>query len=176
MKIKHIVIIGAGPVGSFMAVLMSKLGLPITVYEKREAFTRSINVKIDNVFFDNVQKVCNQIGIDDQFFNQLNQELRSQNNKILIKTLEEKFKEEAEKLGVKYVKKEIQTFDEAHKEHRDLDPIILDCTGRNSKLRTDKFGDDSENIEENLLEHIVYINFKAHIAKNNISLYPCYEK
>ncbi len=55
-NVGHVVIVGSGPVGSFMAVLTSRLGVKVTVYEKREEFTREINVKIDNGFFKRFSK------------------------------------------------------------------------------------------------------------------------
>jgi 2-polyprenyl-6-methoxyphenol hydroxylase-like FAD-dependent oxidoreductase len=53
-NVNHLVIVGSGPVGSLMAALISQLGIPVTVYEKRNEFTRSINVKIEPIFFKKV--------------------------------------------------------------------------------------------------------------------------
>ena len=46
-EIKKIVIVGGGPVGNFSAVLSRMLGIETVVYEKREDYTREINVKIE---------------------------------------------------------------------------------------------------------------------------------
>ncbi|KFM65025.1 hypothetical protein X975_12583, partial [Stegodyphus mimosarum] len=166
----NVVIAGGGPVGSFMAVLCSLLDLRVTVYEKREQFTRNINLKIESGFFNEVQKVIFRLGIENEFFAKLNEQLQSQRNKILIKDLETKCAEEAKSLGAEYIRCEVESFQELYEKHRTSNPIILDCTGRNSKLRINAFGLDEHNIVSTPLQHAMYINFKAKMA-NGISLY-----
>ncbi|GFQ65475.1 uncharacterized protein TNCT_395021 [Trichonephila clavata] len=168
VKMKNIIIAGSGPVGSFMAVLCAQLGFPVTVYEKREGFTRNINVKIEGPFFKEVQEVLSRLNVKTEFFGKLNEHLHSQRNRILIKELEERFAREAKSLGAKYITREVESFEELYKEHKASDPIILDCTGRNSKLRINEFGPD---IVSSPLQHAMYVNFKAKITDNMSSLY-----
>ncbi|WP_253299871.1 MBL fold metallo-hydrolase, partial [Wolbachia endosymbiont of Chironomus riparius] len=168
---KKIITVGSGPVGSFMAVLCVQLGFQVTVYEKREDFTRNINVKIESNFFKEVQKVLSQLNVKSEFFAKLNEYLRNQKNRILIKELEEKFTKEAKSLGAKYVIREVNSFEELRKEHKDSNPIILDCTGKNSKLRMGEFGSDESNLVITPLQHAMYINFKAKITDRVPSLY-----
>ncbi|GFR28398.1 lactamase_B domain-containing protein [Trichonephila clavata] len=171
VKMKNIIIAGSGPVGSFMAVLCAQLGFPVTVYEKREGFTRNINVKIEGPFFKEVQEVLSRLNVKTEFFGKLNEHLHSQRNRILIKELEERFAREAKSLGAKYITREVESFEELYEEHKASDPIILDCTGRNSKLRINKFGSDKDNIVSAPLQHAMYVNFKAKITDNMSSLY-----
>ncbi|XGA08030.1 MAG: NAD(P)-binding protein [Wolbachia endosymbiont of Xenopsylla cheopis] len=168
---KDIIIVGSGPVGSFIATLCTQLGLNVTVYEKRQEFSRSINIKIENDFFKAVQEVLFQLNIETEFFAKLNEHLHNQKNRILIKDLEERFITEAKSLGAKYIIGEVESFKELHKEYKDLNPLILDCMGRNSKLRISEFGPDQDNIVTTLLQHAMYINFKAKVTGNISSLY-----
>ncbi|XP_035213585.1 uncharacterized protein LOC118187457 [Stegodyphus dumicola] len=165
-----VIIAGGGPVGSFMAVLCSLLDLRVTVYEKREQFTRNINLKIESGFFNEVQKAVFRLGIENEFFAKLNKQLQNQGYKILIKDLETRCAEEAKSLGAEYIRYEVNSFQELYEKHRTSNPIILDCTGRNSKLRINAFGLDEHNIVSTPLQHAMYINFKAKMA-NGISLY-----
>lgn len=55
------VIVGGGPVGNFSAVLISMLGIKCTVYEKRDSYTREINIKIEKDFFKEVAKTMKRI-------------------------------------------------------------------------------------------------------------------
>ncbi|GBL93267.1 hypothetical protein AVEN_42700-1 [Araneus ventricosus] len=167
---KHIVIVGSGPVGSFMAVLCKQLNFPVTVYEKRKEFTRNINLKIDSDLFKEAQNVVSRLGVKSDFFAKFYDHLQSQKNRILIKEMEERFTTEAKSLGADYKMKEVKSFTELMTEHRTSDPLILDCTGRNSSLRRIMFGDDKDNVETTPLQNAMYINFKA-IIKNATSLY-----
>ncbi|GFR05518.1 lactamase_B domain-containing protein [Trichonephila clavata] len=171
VKMKNIIIAGSGPVGSFMAVLCAQLGFPVTVYEKRPEFTRNINVKLEGNFFREVQEVLSRLNVKTEFFGKLNEHLHSQRNRILIKELEERFAREAKSLGARYITREVESFEELYEEHKASDPIILDCTGRNSKLRINKFGSDKDNIVSAPLQHAMYVNFKAKITDNMSSLY-----
>ncbi|KLT22890.1 pyridine nucleotide-disulfide oxidoreductase [Wolbachia endosymbiont of Armadillidium vulgare str. wVulC] len=165
-NVGHVVIVGSGPVGSFMAVLTSRLGVKVTVYEKREEFTREINVKIDNGFFKKVQQIFDRLEIDSKFFEELNKDLKKSGNKIVIKNLEKKFKEEALSTGnVEYKMEKVKSFEEVDEKHKDENPIILDCTGSNSMLRTNKFGSNRDNMVTIPLQHAMYINLKAKNGK-----------
>ncbi len=82
VKMKNIIIAGSGPVGSFMAVLCAQLGFPVTVYEKREGFTRNINVKIEWPFFKEVQEVLSRLNVKTEFFAELNEYLHKQKNLV----------------------------------------------------------------------------------------------
>ncbi|GFV15638.1 uncharacterized protein TNCV_2043851 [Trichonephila clavipes] len=168
---KNIIIVGSGPVGSFVAVLCAQLGFPVTIYEKRPEFTRNINIKIENDFFKEVQEVLSRLNVKTEFFTRLNEHLHDQRDRILIKELENRFAEEAKSLGAKYITREVESFKELYNEHKTLDPIILDCTGRNSKLRINEFGPDKDNIVSSPLQHAMYVNFKAKITGNMSSLY-----
>lgn len=168
---KDIIIVGSGPVGSFIATLCRQLGLSVTVYEKRQEFSRNINLKIEDNFFKEVSEVLSRLNVETDFFAKLNDHLHNQKNRILIKDLEEKFTEEAKRLGAKYIIREIESFEELHEEHKNLDPIILDCTGRNSKLRINEFGPDQDNIVTTPLQYAMYVNFKAKVTDNISSLY-----
>lgn len=160
-EIGEVVIAGAGPVGSFTAVLTSLLGLPVVVYEKREVFTREINVKITPGFFEQVQSCIRLLGIEDEFFHDFNERLAQKKNRIVIKEFESLFKQKAISLGAKYVLKEVNSFEELYAEHGSNQPIIIDCTGRKSKLRTTQFGQDDANMEVIPLESAMHINFRA---------------
>jgi flavin-dependent dehydrogenase len=159
--IGEVVIAGGGPVGSFTAVLTSLLGLPVVVYEKRETFTREINVKITPDFFEQVQNCIRLQGIDDVFFHDLSESLAQKKYRILIKELESVFKQKALSLGAKYVLKEVASFDELFAEHKSNQPIIIDCTGRKSVLRTTQFGEDDVNMEVIPLESAMHIKTKS---------------
>lgn len=161
IKINEIVIAGAGPVGGFNSVLYSLIGLPCTVYEKRDSFTREINVKITEGFFAQVNNALFSLNIRDPFFSELDKQLKEKNNRILIKDLENIFKEKALSQGSKYIIEEVSTFDELYDRHQSNNPIIIDCTGRHSKLRVNKFGQDSENMVVIPLESAMHINFRA---------------
>ncbi|GIY67752.1 uncharacterized protein CEXT_16161 [Caerostris extrusa] len=78
--------------------------------------------------------------------------------------MEEMFTGEAKELGAKYVIKEINDFNELLSEQKTSDFLILDCTGRNSKLRSRMLGSDENNIVSEPLQHAMYINFKAIIT------------
>lgn len=168
---KKIIIAGSGPVGSFMSVLCAQLGFSVTVYEKRSEFTRNINVKLGNNFFKEVHEVLSRLNVKTEFFAELNEYLHGQKNRILIKELEERFTKEAKSLGVQYMIREVESFEGLYNEHKDLDPIILDCTGRNSKLRVNEFGSDQDNIVSTPLQYAMHVNFKAKITDNMSSLY-----
>lgn len=165
-----IIIVGSGPVGSFMAVLCALLSYKVTVYEKRQNFTRNINLKIESNFFKEVHEVISRLNVRSDFFLLLNNFLQSQKNRVLIKDLEVRFSQEAKLLGVQYVTREIKSFDEVYHEHASSNPIILDCTGRNSKLRVDEFGMDEDNLVTTPLQNAMYINFKAKLI-GSLSLY-----
>lgn len=167
---KKIIIIGSGPVGSFMALLCCIRGYIVTVYEKRTEFTRNINLKIEHNFFKEVHEFLARLNIDNNFFEDLNSFLLSQNDKILIRDLESKLSSEAKSIGALYVNKEVKDFGELHKDHVVSNPIILDCTGRNSFLREKEFGADQENLITFPLQSAIYINFKAK-THGNLSLY-----
>ena len=64
-------------------------------------------------------------------------------------------------MGAVYHNKEITTFEEAHSLHASDFPIVLDCAGRRSPLRINKFGADEENMEICDLQSAMNINFKA---------------
>lgn len=160
-KIEEIVIAGGGPVGAFTSVLMSSLGLPVTVYEKRESYTREINVKIDKHILSEAQRVCDMMEINDDFFYKLDANLEQKNRKILIKELEATFKQKAESLSAKYVTEEVKSFAQLYERHQANNPIIIDCTGRNSVLRMNEFGEDKDNIIDIPLESAMHINFRA---------------
>ncbi len=167
---KKIIVIGSGPVGGFMAVLCSLIGYVVIVYEKRDEFTRNINIKIENNFFKEVHEVIERLNIASDFFFTLNNLLHTQNNKILIKELEKKFSQKAKSLGALYITKEVNSFSELYSEHEISNSIVLDCTGRNSKLRRDEFGRDEENLVTVPLQNAMYINFKAKV-NGGLSLY-----
>ncbi|APR98246.2 FAD-dependent oxidoreductase [Wolbachia endosymbiont of Folsomia candida] len=164
-SVNRVIIVGSGPVGAFMAALISQLGIPVTVYEKREKFTRSINVKIEPGFFQKAHEVLKTLGIDDNFFNEINKSLGESDNKIVIKDLEERLKAQAVSLEAQYIRKEVNSFEEVYEKHKDSDPIILDCTGAKSKLRTNAFDGDEDNMVTIPLQHAMYINFKAKNVK-----------
>ncbi|WP_353287549.1 NAD(P)-binding protein [Wolbachia endosymbiont (group B) of Gerris lacustris] len=163
VKMKNIIIVGSGPVGSFMAVLCAQLGFQVTVYEKRPDFTRNINVKIKGSFFKEVQEVLSRLNVKTEFFAELSKE---NNGVFKIKDLEERFAREAKSLGAKYITQEVESFEELYNEHKASDPIILDCTGRNGKLRINEFGPDKDNIDSVPLQHAMYVNFKAKVTNN----------
>ncbi|MDD9331226.1 MAG: hypothetical protein PV340_00925 [Wolbachia sp.] len=143
--INRIVIVCSGPVRSLMVALISQLGIQVTIYEKREEFTRDINVKIECNFFRKAHQILKGLKIDDEFFKEMDNSLRNSGNKIVIKDLEKKFKEKAPSTGnVEYKTKEIISFEEARKKHQDENPIVLDCTGAKSKLMVKKFGSNVE--------------------------------
>lgn len=167
---KKIIVVGSGPVGGFMAVLCALLGYIVAVYEKREEFTRNINLKIESNFFKGVHEVISRLNITSEFFFSLNNLLQAQNNKILIKDLEKKFSDEAKALGALYIIKEVKNFSELLQDHEISNPIFLDCTGRSSKLRVDEFGADGNNVITTPLQNAMYINFKAKV-NGNLSLY-----
>jgi len=133
----------------------------VVVYEKRDAFTREINVKITPGFFEQVHNCIQLLGIEDEFFHDFNASLVLKKNRILIKELESSFKEKAVSSGAKYVLKEVNNFDEIYAEHSSNQPIIIDCTGRKSMLRTTHFGQDDVNMEVIPLESAMHINFTA---------------
>lgn len=60
-KIDELIVVGGGPVGNFVAVLAGMLGVPCFVYEKRNAYTREINLKIEKNFFRDVGNTMNKI-------------------------------------------------------------------------------------------------------------------
>jgi hypothetical protein len=161
IQIDEIIIAGAGPVGGFNAVLFSLIGLPCTIYEKRDSFTREINVKITDSFFAQVNNALGSLNVEDTFFLNLDKQLKEKNNRILIKDLENLFKEKAIACGARYMISEVSTFDELYDRHQSNNPIIIDCTGRHSKLRVNKFGQDDENMVIIPLESAMHINFRA---------------
>lgn len=165
-----IMIVGSGPVGSFMSVLCAHAGFSVTVYEKRDEFTREINLKMENNFFHEVQEVLTRLKVKSNFFDELNDFLSGQNNKIQIKELEKKLSAEARSMGVRFIVREVSSFDEVEFENELARPIILDCTGRNSRLRVDEFGSDENNLVVKPLQYAMYINFRA-IMRGNLSLY-----
>lgn len=165
---ESIVIIGSGPVGSFMAVLCALLQFKVTVYEKREQFTRNINLKLDSSLFEEVMKVLSRLNIRTRFFTKFYEHLKEHKNRILIKEFEEKFTTEAKALGVKYITKEILRLPDIYEEY--YESVILDCSGRNSKIRASVFGPDEYNIVSIPLQNAMYINFKAKVS-GNLSLY-----
>ncbi|GFR13221.1 uncharacterized protein TNCT_195761 [Trichonephila clavata] len=167
---KSIVIVGSGPVGSFMAVLCRLLRLEVTVYEKRKEYTRNINLKIDGDLFKEVQEALTRLNVESNFFAEFYKYLRRQKDRILIKDLEEKFSEEAKSLGAKYVFEEVTNVWNLKVNHRAEDVLILDCTGRNSKLRETMFGSDEANLINTPLQNAMYINFKSKFASHT-SLY-----
>lgn len=168
---RKIVIVGSGPVGSFIAVLCCKINFDVIIYEKRDNFTRAINLKIENNFFQEVQNVISQLNVKSEFFLQLNEFLQNQNNRILIKDLEERFSKEAKLLGAKYIIRDVNSFEELKNEYKNSNPIILDCTGKNSKLRMNEFGSDDINLVSTPLTHAMILNFKANVINRNLSLY-----
>lgn len=163
-----IIIVGSGPVGSFMAVLCAFLGYNVTVYEKREEFTRNINLKIENNFFGGVHDVISRLNITSDFFLVLNNFLLAQNNKVLIKDLELRFSQQAKLLGALYIRREVNSFREIFHEHDNR--LVLDCTGRNSNLRVEEFGRDEDNVVSTSLQNAMYLNFKANVT-GSLSLY-----
>lgn len=167
---KHIVIVGSGPVGSFMAVLCRLLSFEVTVYEKRKEFTRDINLKINGDLFKEVQDALARLDVQSNFFAEFYKYLRRQNGRILIKHLEEKFTEEAISLGAEYIFKEVTNVWDLKVNYRTEDVLILDCTGRNSKLRELIFGSDEVNVVTTPLQNAMYITFKSKFA-NDTSLY-----
>lgn len=167
---KEIVIVGSGPVGSFMAVLCAHANFSVTVYEKREEFTRNINLKVQTGLFKEVVTTFSNLNIQSEFFEKFVEHLESTNNRILIKELETRFSTKAKAMGVAYITREVTSVDSLRQEHSPKNPIILDCTGRNSKLRVDAFGPDANNLITIPLQHAMYINFKAKIV-GNLSLY-----
>lgn len=169
-KIEEIIIAGGGPIGSYIAVLTSYLGVPVTVYEKRNDYTRTINVKITENFFQKTSLILNRLSNRDQFFTELNNQLKEKNRRIVISELEQKLKDKAVSQGVKYINEEIQSFDQLYQRHRAKNPLILDCTGRHSKLRIAVFGQDSNSMEIIPLESALHINFKAKFNKIDKSL------
>lgn len=169
---KKIIIAGSGPVGNFMALICGLVGFDVIVYEKRKEFTRNINLKIDKDFFKVVQRILSRLNVNNDFFENLNTQLNKQNDKILIKHLEIKLSDEAKAIGVKYVTKEVKSFQEILEENGDFNAIVLDCTGRNSELRKREFGPDEDNLVTSPLQYAMYINFKAKINDNwSSSLY-----
>lgn len=66
--INEIVIVGGGCVGSFISVLCALLQKKVTVYEKRDTYTREINVKIEPDFFSQVLATCQALKLDDGDF------------------------------------------------------------------------------------------------------------
>lgn len=165
-----IVIVGSGPVGSFMAALCSLIGFIVVVYEKREEFTRNINLKIRSNFFKEVYEILTRLDAQSNFFLHLHDLLEGNNNKILIKDLEQKCSNVAKAHGAVYITKEVKTFGEVYDDHKISSPIVLDCTGKNSSLRIDAFGPDRENLVEIPLQSAMYINFKAKVT-DKLSLY-----
>lgn len=106
-------------------------------------------------------------------FSNLQNRLEQNKQKILIKDFETLFKQKALELNVTYIHKEVNTFDEVYASHKSNKPLILDCTGRKSPLRINKFGEDSENMEIIPLESAMYINFRAVFDKLKLDiLYP----
>jgi thioredoxin reductase len=100
LKINEIVVVGGGPIGSYIAVLTSMFGLATTVYEKRTSYSRKINVKIDENFFNQTNRVVNMLGvISENFFFNLNRMIEEKNRRILICELETLFKEKAVLFG-----------------------------------------------------------------------------
>ncbi|WP_339046021.1 hypothetical protein [Candidatus Mesenet endosymbiont of Agriotes lineatus] len=115
--------------------------------------------------------MLSRLSVKTEFFIRLDEHLKGQKNRILIKDLEERFAKEAKSLGAKYIIKEVESFEELYQKHKSSNPIILDCTGRNSKLRTNEFGSDKDNLVTTPLQYAMYVNFKAKINGNVSSLY-----
>lgn len=171
LKIEEIVIAGGGPVGAYTSVLMSLLNLPVTVYEKRDSYTRDINVKITENFFAETQKLCQILSLDNsKYFTDLDKILKEKNNRILIRELEGIFKQQALSQGVKYINEEVNSFKELYQRHAVNNPIIIDCTGRNSKLRQNEFGKDEDNMLITPLESAMHVNFRAIFNSVNKSI------
>lgn len=168
---KKIIIAGSGPIGSFMALLCGLTGFDVVVYEKRNEFTRNINLKIEKDFFKYVHEIISRLNIRSDFFEKLNDFMHEHNDRILIRHMETKFVAKAKAIGVRYVTKDVNSFQELLQENGDPDAIVLDCTGRNSPLRKSEFGADEENIVITPLQHAMYINFKAKTNDKSLSLY-----
>lgn len=168
--LRKIIIAGSGPVGSFIAVLCTMLGFVTIVYEKRTSFTRNINLKLESDFFKDVYELLIRLNVDPKFFEDFNLFLKQQNQRIQIKDFEEKFATKAKELGAVYITRNVDSFSELYEEHKLSNPIILDCTGRNSTLRINEFGADSENVVSLPLQNAMHINFKAKL-NGQVSLY-----
>lgn len=168
--LRKIIIAGSGPVGSFMAALCSLLGFVVVVYEKRDDFTRKINLKLESGFFKEVHEVLMRLNVNSNFFEEFHSFLCQQNQRILIKDMEKRFSSCAKANGAVYVLKDVQSFNELYEDHQLSNPIILDCMGRNSVMRIKQFGSDDENIVSVPLQNAMHINFKAKV-EGNLSLY-----
>ncbi|KAG8200045.1 hypothetical protein JTE90_001903 [Oedothorax gibbosus] len=167
---QSIVIVGSGPVGSFMAVLCRMLQFEVTVFEKREKFTRNINLKLESSLFEETMEVLSRLNLKSRFFTLFYGHLKEQKDRILIKDFEERFTTEAKALGVKYITKEVLGISELYEDSEYSESLILDCSGRNSKLRSSVFGPDEYNIVSVPLQNAMYINFKAKVS-GDLSLY-----
>jgi flavin-dependent dehydrogenase len=85
---KKTIIVGSGPVGSFMAVICELAGFEVVVYEKRSEFTRYINLKIEKDFFKTVQEIMSRLNIQSDFFEKFNDFLHEHNDKIVLNHIE----------------------------------------------------------------------------------------
>ena len=167
-KIRTIVVVGGGPVGNFAALLSAMYGIRTHVYEKRSDYTREINVKIEEDFFKNAGELFGRLSRrDDPFFNELNDFLVEKKSKIKLHVLQKKLKDQAESLGAIYHQRDIQNYEEAYRLHKRDSPLILDCAGRRSLIRINKFGSDEENMKITDLQSAMNINFKAKLDNTN---------
>ena len=64
-------------------------------------------------------------------------------------------------MGATYHQRDIQSYEDAYNLHRRDSPLILDCAGRRSLIRINKFGSDDQNMEITDLQSAMNINFKA---------------
>lgn len=87
-EIEEVVIVGGGPVGNLSAVLSGFLGAQTTVYEKRESYTREINLKIEIDLFKNISRIFQHVSRKkDDFFEKMHTQLVEKDGKILLNAL-----------------------------------------------------------------------------------------
>lgn len=149
----HIAIAGAGPIGSLLAVLFRLNGLDVTLYEKRERATRTINLHASAGLTETAQ-ACNPG--DDLVFDELNEDLEQNHHAILINELENRLRQKARDLGVNYRQQEIASFDALQALHSH-DTLLIDAAGRRSPLRLTQFGgEDNEEVHD--VDHVLYLS------------------
>lgn len=86
-------IVGGGPVGNLSAVLAGFMGAKTTVYEKRDSYTRQINLKIEIDLLKDISRIFQHIARrKDDFFDKMYNLLVEKDGKILLNYLEKSLK------------------------------------------------------------------------------------
>lgn len=110
--IQKIVIVGGGPVGNFAALLSCMLGIRTLVYEKRPDYTREINVKIEEGFFERTGELFKRLSrSQDSFLHEFDQLIKERNNKIKLNEIEKRLKDRATVIGATYIERNVKGLD-----------------------------------------------------------------